>query len=237
MADEAQTAGTPSPDGGDAALEPTTGTLETDGRDAAANEPDYKQLYYRSKDTIEERNQRIRELEQPRIEQQPPAVDSSLVEMQYRQMLDAAEAQGGYNAAWAIKEKQRLKREAEQQARDSELQEVAQIMFSTLPEEQRAVVTEYAQNRNKYGSFQDAQREMTMRKREAEIAKREAEIKRKESANAVPTDTRERSSIGTMPATMTRSEWRARQAALENDDDRRLAEQRAVRLGKVKLVD
>jgi hypothetical protein len=100
-----------------------------------------------------------------------------------------------------------------------------------LPEEHQAPFKEMQAHPDKYGSFEDAQREINLRKQQAEVQRLQQEIKRLQNQSAVPTGGREGPAAPELKKVMTRSEWESRQASLPQDQ--RYAEAKKLRNGEI----
>ena len=239
MADETQTTGTPTQDGGDAAQQPTAGTPETDGRNAADDERWKEALVWKEK--AERYNDTQRELDQLKAsrDQAPrastPAGDEDYQRRSYETYVSgiAAQAQDENARLWALQEQRRLQNERRIEAENQQMQQIVGYVLRALPEEQQAPFKELQAHPEKYASLDDAQREINLRRKEAEIAKLNAEVKRLQNQNAVPTAGRETQSVPELKKEMTGSEWRKRQAGLTQDQQ--YAEQKKLRQGEIKV--
>ena len=235
MADEQQTAEKPTQDDGDAAQQPTAGTPEPEVRDAVSNEPDWKQLYLSSKNTIEEANRVIRTSRDETPRAPTPAGDEEYQRRSYEAYVRdiAAQAQDEKARLWALQEQRRLNNERRIESENQQMQQIVGYVLRALPEEQQAPFKEMQAHPEKYASLDDAQREINLRKRDAEVSKLQQEIKRLQNQNAVPTSGRETQSVPEFKKEMTGSEWNRRQASLPFDQ--KYAEQKKLRNNEIKV--
>jgi hypothetical protein len=219
MADEQQTTGTPTQDGGDAAVTPTTGTPEAEVRDAVSPEVDYKQLYLSNKSTVEEANRILRASREESPRASSPAGGGGFNPDAYKEYVEgiAANATDRGSLMWAQKELRSLQNEqlVERLAADNQnLQQVMGVLVQHPPETARAILTEMQANPQKYVSLDDVQRAISLRSKEQEIQKLQQDLKRLQNQNAVPTAGRETQAVPELKKEMTGSQWRARQAGL-----------------------
>lgn len=244
MADEqAQTTGTPTQDGGDAAaVEPTTGTPETDGRNAVADSNINRDEALAWKAKAERLNEIERENQELRARLQPPAADEDDPEVEHYEACQAAIAEARRNnqrpPAWAVADVRRYERE---QQRD----QVIGALFETAPEPTRAAVKEYAKNPNAYpGGIRQAQAELERRalsaaqsEKDQRIAQLEKELQQARANRVDPNTVRTSGSEGPTSAPTTeiipRAQWQERLKRMTPDE--RMAEQQRVIKKEVEL--
>lgn len=235
MADEQQTTGTPTQEGGDAAETQTAGTPAPEGRDAVSSAPDWKQLYLESKSTIEEANRVIRASREETPRTPTPAGDEENERRNYeayvKQVADNAQDQN--SLLWARQEQRRLQHERQMMDNQQLTLQTLGAVIQALPEEHQAPFRELAAHPEKYNSLADAQREIHLRKQQSEVNRLQQEIKRLQNQNAVPTAGRETQSVPEAKKEYTRTEWERRQAALTRPQA--YAEQAELRRGEVKV--
>lgn len=211
--DETQTAGTPNPDGGDAAQGQTTGTQESEGRDAGSSgqADDFTRLNLEWKAKAE----RLNALEakygsnfESAIEQrqpQSPAADSQ-TNADAAYWADVVEsARNGDHAAKAAIQIEIQRRQDKRDMMDAlALRDIADVT------ERQEVYNLYTNNRTRYGDVEAAREAVRARRLEAELTKTREEIKRntaKVDPDVVRTHSRETSAKGTQIRKMSGSEY------------------------------
>lgn len=249
MADEAKTTGTESGDGGDAKA---TGTPDDSGRDAGS-EPDYKKMYLESKDKIEDAN-RIRaerDVLKERLEQAPAATDDepadgvnwAVVEDFARRGDEVAKAQVQGRAESAQLVKALIDRD---QLRDIEDQKLRQETYEL-----------YQKNRSRFGDPRAALDHIQAQRLDQDkkkLLEENEKLRAALAASSKPDTDVVRTHMRDVPASehkireMTRAEWDADQARYErqwsnqenpdiNASGERMARQRELRAGKIKIKD
>lgn len=218
MADETKPTESAAASGGDLPQAESPAPVPASENGEAQDQTDYKRLYLDSKTKIEEANRILRERQESEARPTPAADVPPEAVSKYRQEVYAAAEQG---VGWALDL-------VESWEDNREITNVLRELVDTLPDDRKAALKEYASNKSKYGTLENARNAIELKKLREENARLQSDYKKATanhvSANIPTTDTREgASSAPTKTQEMTRADWLKRQSTLS--DDERRAEQ------------